>query len=365
MRLTGGTIVPLRAPLRPPLDTAQGRVATREGFVLQLAVDCGEPGLGEASPPYWIDGRPLADTRAALEAIVKKLDDCREPAELRKALLDNRGTGHLTPAAACALDTALLDLEARRRGVGVAAILGGAAQTPLPVCALLTARTPAAIARQARGARARGYTVFKLKVGAGTPGDDLENARALRGAVGQSALIRLDANRAWSFTQAVSALRAIGPQGIEFVEEPLKRGAAAELARLADAAGVAVALDESIRRVADLEAFCPARGPAPVIVLKAARVGGLSRCVEIARAARARGVAQIVVSDAIESPVGMSAAVHLAAALASAGSAVGLGGASFGIRLPGGLRENAAVHDAPWLTPCGPGLKVSPRRSRE
>ncbi len=363
MRLAGAQIVPFSAPLRPPLNTSQGRVATREGFILKLVGDCGKVGLGEASPAYWIDGRPLADTRAALEVIVRKLDGCRDAAELRSAALSEGAAGCLTPAAACALDTALLDLEARSRGAGVSAILGAVSQAPIPVCALLTLQTPQAVAREAIAALARGYTVFKLKVGARALEDDLANLNALRGAAGASGLIRLDANRAWSLGQAVSALNAFGPEKIEFVEEPLKSCAPAELARLRDATGIALALDESVGSVTDLKAFCAERGPAPVIVLKAARLGGPSRCLEIARAARAAGVAKIVVTDSIESSVGMSAAVHLAAAVAAARPAVGLGGASFGFALTGGFGEGGAAHDAPWAAPCGPGLDISLRYS--
>ena len=363
MRLVGAQIIPFSAPLRPPLNTSQGRVATREGFILKLVGDCGKVGLGEASPACWIDGRPLAETRAALEAIVMRLEGCRDAAVLRSAVLGEGAAGCLTPAAACALDTALLDLEARSRDVGVAAILGAASQAPVPVSTLLTSQTPENVAREALVALERGYTVFKLKVGAGALEDDLANLNALRGATGASSFIRLDANRAWSFGQAVSALNAFGPEKIEFVEEPLGSCSPAELARLRDAAGIALALDESVGSVTGLEAFCAERGPAPVIVLKAARLGGPSRCLEIARAARAAGVAKIVVTDSIESSVGMSAAIHLATAVAAARPAAGLGGASFGFALTGGFGEGGSAHDAPWVAPCGPGLNVSLRHS--
>ena len=356
MRLGGAKIVPFRAPLRHPMVTARGRLDVREGFVLELSGDDGECGLGEASPAYWLDGRPLADTRAALEWIVTEVENCPDPAELRAELLNERSAVKLTPEAACALDTALLDVVARARSLTVAAMLGRASNAPLPVCALLAARTPEAIAHEAISARANGYTVFKLKVGAGPVESDVDNVNALRDAIGETALIRLDANRAWSFEQALFALRALGPRRIEFVEEPLRSGKPVEMGRLRHETGIPVALDESIGCARDLEPFGEACGPELVLVLKAARVGGPSKCMNIAKTARAAGVAKIVVTDSIETSVGMSAAVHLAAALAPAGTALGLGGARL---LECGGFDAAEPCGVSWVKAAGPGLEVS------
>ncbi len=361
MRLAGARIMPFRASLRRPMVTARGRIDVREGFVLELRSDCGERGLGEASPAYWIDKQPLSDTHAALKRIVAKIEDCRDSDEVRAEVLNGAGASELTPAAACALDTALLDLAARSRGVGVSAMLGGASSRAVPVCALLWSRTPEELIREVLSARASGYTVFKLKVGAGALADDLANVSALRSVTEGADLIRLDANRAWNFEMALSALNAIGPARIEFVEEPVQPGSSVELARLRDETGIAVAVDESIRCARDLESLRDSCGPDLVVVLKAARVGGPSKCVEIAELARAAGVGRIVVTDSMESSVGMSAAVHLATVIASAGTAIGLGGARFFQSC--GFDDVPAMHDASRVAACGPGLTVSVQRS--
>lgn len=360
MRLAGARIISFCAPLRRPIVTARGRIDAREGFVLELRSDCGERGLGEASPAYWIDRRPLSETHAALLRIVARVEDCRDPGELRAQVLNGAAAGELTPAAACALDTALLDLAARSRGVGVSAMLGGASSRAVPVSALLWSRSPEELVNEARSARASGYTVFKLKVGTGALADDLANVNALRSATAESDLIRLDANRAWDFEQALSALKAIGPARIEFVEEPIRAVSPAELARLRDATGIALAVDESINCVRDLESLCESCGPDLVVVLKAARVGGPSKCVEIAQSAQAAGIRTLVVTDSMESSIGMSAAVHLASAIATAGTAIGLGAARF--FHSSGFDDVPAIYDAPRVAARGPGLAVSVER---
>jgi|YelNatPaOPRAMG01_1025707.scaffolds.fasta_scaffold01080_16 o-succinylbenzoate synthase len=360
MRLAGARIIPFCAPLRRPIVTAAGRIEAREGFVLELRSDCGERGLGEASPAYWVDRRPLSETHAALSRIVATVEDCRDPDELRALVLNGAAAAELTPAAACALDTALLDLAARSRGIGVSAMLGGASNRAVPVCALLGSGSPENLAKEALAARASGYTVFKLKVGAGTLAGDLANVSALRNATAETDLIRLDANRAWNFEQALSALTAIGPARIEFIEEPMRAVSPAELARLGDATGIAVAVDESISSVRDLESLCESCGSGLVVVLKAARVGGLSKCIELAQLARAAGIRTLVVTDSIESSIGMSATVHLASAIATAGTAIGLGGARF--FQSSEFDGVPAIHDAARVAARGPGLAVSVER---
>src|SRR5207253_9962157 len=96
----------------------------------------------------------------------------------------------------------------------------------------------------------------------------------------------------------------------------------ASLARTTD---VPLALDESIVDAADLERVIETGAPVHV-VLKAVRVGGPTRLVALARRAHAASL-PVVVTDGIESAVGMRVALHAAAAVPGAVHAVGLGGA--------------------------------------
>jgi hypothetical protein len=76
----------------------------------------------------------------------------------------------------------------------------------------------------------------------------------------------------------------------------------------------------------------------------------------LARQAHAAGL-PVVVTDSIESPVGMAVAVHAAAALPGARLAVGLGGAQLLAAVePGSSIESWRV---PAVTACGPGFAVA------
>ncbi len=353
MKLAAAQFHPLRMRLREPLATSHGQLTTRDTFVLRLSASPGLFGMGEAAPAYWVGGESIAATRASLESIVALVARGCDVTSLREAAFARLDNCSITPSAACALDTALLDLEARSRDVPVAKLLGATSTLPVRVCALLRSRTPEQLFRECRIAADRGYTTFKLKVGSDAIENDAANLAAIRDAVGDEARIRLDANRAWNLDDAAAALARFSTRAIEFIEEPLRDPTPAALAKLRAESGVSVALDESIATAAQLGEFLDPRC-ADFIVLKAARVGGASRCVELARTAALSGLTPVV-TDSLESAIGMSLAVHLAQAV-STGIAAGLAGARFlsdAGDIPAHFREPVE------LEPCGPGLDVA------
>ena len=337
----------LRLALLRPLVTSRSRIMTRRGFLLRLVSGDGTEGVGEASPAYWVGEVSIEKTATDLRAIVAVVATRPSAARLRTMLLERRAGRRLSAAAAGALDTALLDLAARARGVAATSLLGGEPTTALHVGALLPGETPDALAHEARAAVSVGFRTLKIKVGSATIAEDVQRVAAVREHAGTGVALRLDANRAWAPREAQRALAAFEPFGIEFVEEPLRGAAPQALAALHSSARVPIAVDESVTDVADLRRFTEA-GAAPVVVLKAARLGGPSRVLELAQAAQAQAL-RVVVTDSIETAVGMSMAVHTAAALPAPPLALGLGGGWFLDALP---------FPAPLLQAAGPGLDV-------
>jgi o-succinylbenzoate synthase len=261
----------------------------------------------------------------------------------------NRFDG-LSPAARSALDTAMLDLEARQAGVAACRLLGGS-PLPVPLAALLGERTERGLAGEVARALTEGFRCVKLKVG-----HDLASDVALLSLVrregGPDTAIRLDANRAWSFDEARRALEAFAAFSPEHVEEPLGSGEPAELARLRGASYVPIAVDESLNGSQDLERLTAARA-VDVVVLKLARLGGPRPTLALARSASSQGL-RVVLTDSIDSAVGRAAIAHVASALAPPVSSVGLAGARLlATDVTGGATRGAV------LEPAGPGLGVS------
>ncbi len=173
-------------------------------------------------------------------------------------------------------------------------------------------------------ARFPGCTTAKVKVAqAGQAlADDVDRVAAVRDVLEGGGRIRVDANGAWSVEQAVTALTALAPYGLEYAEQPCPDVADLAALRLALArAGVyvPVAADESVRKAEDPLRVALAWA-ADVVVLKVAPLRGVGPALEVAAAC---GL-PVVVSSALDTSIGIRAGLALAAALPDLPYACGL-----------------------------------------
>lgn len=190
----------------------------------------------------------------------------------------------------------------------------------------VNATVPAVPASQVAAVLARfpGCTTAKVKVAqAGQVlADDVDRVAAVRDVMGPAARVRVDANAAWSVDDAVDAVAALAPFDLEYVEQPcasLEELAAVRKALARRGIDVRVAADESVRKAEDPVRVAVA-GAADVVVLKVAPLAGVARALEVAQAC---GL-PVVVSSALDTSVGISAGVALAAALPELPFACGL-----------------------------------------
>ena len=167
---------------------------------------------------------------------------------------------------------------------------------------------------------ASGCATAKVKVAEGPLADDVARVAAVRSALGPSGFVRVDANAAWSVSEAVTAIRELDAAagGLQYVEQPCR--SLAELAEVRAKVDVPIAADESIRTAEDPMRVAVA-GAADVAVIKCTPLGGVRRALRVAEAA---GL-PCVVSSALETSVGMGAELALAGAMPSLDFACGLG----------------------------------------
>jgi o-succinylbenzoate synthase len=223
----------------------------------------------------------------------------------------NMNQSGLTPAARCAVDTALCDLAAQQAGLPLARWLNPGSSLTIACNAALGALDETVLARALSAVEA-GFTVLKLKVGVAGVEQELAWLRQVAAALPQGVLLRLDANRAWDEQTACFFLEATEGLPLEMLEEPLARADLARFRALQQQTAVALALDESLPQLGMtrvMETRATRR-----LVLKPMLLGGLHACREWALQARAQGMA-CVVTTTLDSAVGTLAAAHLAAAL--------------------------------------------------
>ena len=293
----------IEARLRAPFFTARASVTARRLGLVSLQAADGTIGHGEAAPLQGYDAASLDDVLAALE-------DCREPlsrsdGEDRAALLDECARRAALPHARAAIDLALWDLEGRRRRQPVWRLLGAQSAPQVEVNATIAAADRAGAATEAAAARAAGFRAIKLKAAVG---DDAGRIAAVRATAGPDMQIRLDANGAWSVPEAAAALRALAPAGVELCEEPVS--GLEQTAELQATTDVPIAIDETTQEPGALD-----RRVCDAVCLKIARGGGISGVIEQARRARAAGY-EVYLASTLDGPLGIAAALHVAAAIA-------------------------------------------------
>jgi L-alanine-DL-glutamate epimerase-like enolase superfamily enzyme len=324
---------------------SHGELAERELLAVTITDAAGVSGHGEAAPLEGYDGVGLERVEAALERYAEVLaaSDGAGGAELLRAC---RQVENL-PAALAAIDLALWDRAGRMRGQPVAALLTDRPATEVPVNATLPGLDRAGVAEQAAAAVRQGFGCLKVKVGVG---DDAGRVAAARAGGGPEVALRLDANGAWSVPEAVRAIAALAPAGLELIEEPVHGLRAVREVR--ERVAVRVAIDETAAQIGALGAAV-----ADAVCLKISRCGGISPLIAAATLVRASG-AQVYLASTLDGPIGIAAAIHAAAALASRGPLAHCGLAT--LALFEALENPLPARSGKIALPRAPGLGVDP-----
>jgi L-alanine-DL-glutamate epimerase-like enolase superfamily enzyme len=331
--------------LSKPLVTARGTVKERELVAVSLADEDGPTGHGEAAPLEQYDGvsvRRVEDALARYRRVlagaegmngVQIVEACRRAQDLPQAL--------------AAIDMALWDRAGRRAGKPIAELLTDDPATEVNVNATIGASDRKGAAEAAEAACAEGFACIKVKVGTG---DDAARVAAVRAVAGPTVALRLDANGAWTVEQAVRAIEALAPAGLELVEEPAHGLRAIREVR--ERVSTRVAIDETAAEHGALGA-----GVADAVCLKIGRCGGISGLLAAATLVRASG-AEAYVASTLDGPLGVAAALHAAAALASRGPVPPCGLAT--LRMFAGVEDQLPVNKGRIALPKEPGLGVQP-----
>ena len=348
MRIASVEITIHRGSLATVAANARARWPERSGAIVRLRDDLGRIGLGEASPLPGYSPDTLEDCHAAL--VAARLPEIDESAPVVETLRSCSGVvDPRLPAARFAIESAVLDLLARRREAPAWALLSGQARPPVPVEIVSLVDTVA----EGAEARARGVSRVKLKIGA--PGRferELETFATLR----RGGPVRLDANGSLPPETADAQIARLADLEPELLEEPVPVESLPSLRQ----SPVPLALDESlqnidrspaVQRALDLECV-------KALVLKPAALGGIARCLDLAKTARAGGL-EVVVSHLLDGPVALAAAASLCLSVPGGAAPSGLDRHSGLTAWP---RLELPMLTATHVCPAGsPGLGIDKR----
>jgi muconate cycloisomerase len=278
--------------------------------------------------------------------------DARQPAramaKVRKTIQGNR-------FAKCALETALLDAQARRLEVPLSELLGGRVRDALPVAwTLASGDTARDIAEAEHMLDIRRHRIFKLKIGLRGVMDDVAHVLAIKRALGERASVRVDVNQAWSEMDAVRGIAALEAGGVDLIEQPVKAVNSAALARLKARFDVAIMADEALHGPDDAMALAR-MDAADVFAVKITQSGGLLPALEVATVARLSGVG-LYGGTMLEGGIGTAATAHVCATFPELAWDTELFGPL--LLTEEVLREPLVYRDFMLQVPSGPGLGV-------
>jgi glucarate dehydratase len=288
MRIESITATPVNIALEAPLWWTGGLYPGTSKVIVQVHVDEGLVGLGEA---------PSVDIVQLIEAMGERLAGA-DPLDIAACerrcvppwqIVQNTDDASVVKAFG-AIEIALWDLRGKAFGVPLHVLLGGAVRTEIPFTGFREAAngvggelTAEAIVEYCLAMReAHGSTMFEGKLILGDPELEIRTVRLLREALGDEAMIRLDSNMQWSLASARHVLRSIEPYNIRNYEDPV--ATFEEMAALRRHSSISFS-----SHVPDLRRAV-ALGVPDTLVTNFAVLGGIGRAIRFIGACEAMGV---------------------------------------------------------------------------
>lgn len=147
------------------------------------------------------------------------------------------------------------------------------------------------------------WPIYKIKLG--TP-DDIGIVTELRKHT--DAILRVDANAAWTTGEALEKIPVLADLGVEFIEQPLAKDNWEGMKKLYDASPIPLIADESCVVEHDVE---KCHGHFHGINIKLTKCSGITPALRMINSARSLNM-KVMVGSMNESTVGSSAIAHLA-----------------------------------------------------
>ncbi len=217
------------------------------------------------------------------------------------------------PSMRFGIETALMDLRSDNGVLFDTAFTRG--EVGIPINGLVWMGTHEEMLDRMEEKISQGFRCVKFKIGAIGFEQEVDLIRRVRERFSPAEMeIRLDANGAFSPTEALGRLQQLSSFGIHSIEQPIRQQQWREMAMLCRQSPIPIALDEEligVNQKAMKESLLDTIRPA-YIILKPSLHGGIGGTEEWVELANRRGIGSWMTS-ALESNVGLSVIAQLAA----------------------------------------------------
>jgi o-succinylbenzoate synthase len=326
MKITDIRFGMLRVPLKTPFKTALRTVDTIEDIVITMHTDTGHIGYGEAPATAVITGDTHGSIIEAIHKVIAPRIIGQEIANLNRITRLIQSALEKNSSAKAAVEIAVYDLFAQLYGAPLYKILGGGDPVITTDITISVDYIDKMVA-DSLAAVDRGFESLKVKVGKDIE-LDVERVKAIYAAVEDKALIRVDANQAWTAKQAVFAIQTLEDAGVrmELVEQPVKAQDLEGMKYVTERVHTPIMADESVFGPTQVIELIRMRA-ADIINIKLMKTGGISNALHIADIAAMYGI-ECMIGCMVETSISVAAAAHIAVAKADVITKVDLDGPS-------------------------------------
>ena len=326
MKITDIRFGMLRVPLKTPFKTALRTVDTIEDIVITMHTDTGHIGYGEAPATAVITGDTHGSIIEAIHKVIAPRIIGQEIANLNRITRLIQSALEKNSSAKAAVEIAVYDLFAQLYGAPLYKILGSGDPVITTDITISVDYIDKMVA-DSLAAVERGFESLKVKVGKDIE-LDVERVKAIYAAVEDKALIRVDANQAWTAKQAVFAIQTLEDAGVrmELVEQPVKAQDLEGMKYVTERVHTPIMADESVFGPTEVIELIRMRA-ADIINIKLMKTGGISNALHIADIAAMYGI-ECMIGCMVETSISVAAAAHIAVAKADVITKVDLDGPS-------------------------------------
>ena len=288
---------------KQPAGTSRGVYTTRKVWLVRLS-DGEREGVGECAPlpDLSCDAMDDEEYRSILNRVCEEFCQRQE--------LDN-DSWRQYPSMLFGLETAWLNMTNGDRLFDTAFSRG---EVGIPINGLVWMGSYEEMLKRMEEKLEKGFRCVKLKIGAIDFDQELDLVKRIRERFSHHEVeLRLDANGAFKYEEALYKLELLSQYAIHSIEQPIKAGQWAYMAELCRESPLPIALDEELIGVKDpemkrhmLNIIKPR-----YIILKPSLHGGMQGCREWIETAKDMGIGSWITS-ALESNIGLNAIAQFA-----------------------------------------------------
>jgi L-Ala-D/L-Glu epimerase len=350
---------PVDIPITDPFVVATGTRLTAQNVFVRVTLASGAQGYGEAAPFPEVGGETRDSCLTSMTVLGEGLlgRSVLQYGDLSRLLSALSASSQ--PAARCALETALLDALCREAGIPMWALWGGADLRERECDITIPIRDRETTLELARGWYAKGFRLFKMKIGKDVD-TDIGRLEAVHRTCSGAAFIG-DGNQGFSREECLAFVEGVRRFGgrLILLEQPVVREDLDGLSAIRHLTGVPVAADESVRSLDDAKTVIDKQA-ADYVNIKIMKTGVI-QAMEIASFARSAGL-RLMAGGMVETRIAMGCSLSLV---------LGLGGFDvLDLDTPLLLAEDPVEggyrYRGPTLLPWdGPGLDMHSRPSSQ